>query len=393
MDTFTHAFAGALLGKALFTTRKSETPTELSPQARVAIFAATIGSAFPDIDFFYTIFSRDDLALLKYHRYITHSLILLPLWTLLLAWLVRAGAKRFGIAPPSFTWTALATAVGITSHLLLDLVTSFGTMIWSPLSNARASWDVVFIVDFTLTALFLLPQVSAWIHRDLARSLRRALRMWALFTVLALGANWFAAAAGFPFSIWVIPIASAVIAALFFITLRGNRGAKIARSTWARAGLGVACGYLILCVAAHQVALSRLRRFVVSQKINAQVIGALPLAPSLLNWDGLIRTPNGSYRLHEDLFSAEALEYDFFPDSPPDNLLEAARKLPGVQTYLWFARFPIFRERAVSGHQVIELSDLRFIMRAPRRVPGFTYRVTFDSEGRPIQWAFGRLTP
>src|SRR5580704_6377155 len=104
MDTITHAFAGALLGKGLFSTYKSETPTEFSPQARVAIFAATIGSAFPDVDVLYDIVSRDSLAMLKYHRYITHSLILLPLWALMIAWLVRWAARRFGIESPSFGW-------------------------------------------------------------------------------------------------------------------------------------------------------------------------------------------------------------------------------------------------------------------------------------------------
>jgi membrane-bound metal-dependent hydrolase YbcI (DUF457 family) len=384
MDTITHAFAGALLGKGLFSTNKSESLTEFSPQARVAIFAATLGSAFPDVDFFYEIFSRDPLRLLKYHRFITHSLILLPLWALLLAWLVRAGARRFGFAPPSFTWTYLATAVGIASHILLDVVTSFGTMIWSPFSNARVSLDLAFILDFILTAIFLLPQVAAWVYRDPAKSLRRASRMWALFTVLALGVNWLAAAAGFPFSLLAIPIASAIFAAILFLPMRNGRGARIKRSTWARAGLLASCAYLLLCVAAHQLALSHLRQFVASQKINAQVMGALPIAPSLLNWDGLIRTPNGAYRFHDELFSQQAVEYDFFPDSAPDNLLVAARQLPETRTYLWFARFPIYRLRSISGQRAIDISDLRFMMRSGRS-PNFTYRVTFDSSGNVVQ--------
>src|SRR5579863_9597091 len=106
MDTITHAFAGALLGKGLFTTRRSEAPTEFSPQSRLLITAATIGSIFPDVDFFYQFVSRDNLAILKYHRYITHSLVLLPLWAVGIALLLRWGARRLGMAPPSFGWTA-----------------------------------------------------------------------------------------------------------------------------------------------------------------------------------------------------------------------------------------------------------------------------------------------
>ncbi|MGA8923862.1 MAG: metal-dependent hydrolase, partial [Candidatus Dormiibacterota bacterium] len=70
MDTITHAFAGALLGKGLFTKRGADSQLEFSSQARVAIFAATAGSIFPDVDFFYEIVSRDNLVILKYHRYV-----------------------------------------------------------------------------------------------------------------------------------------------------------------------------------------------------------------------------------------------------------------------------------------------------------------------------------
>ena len=393
MDTITHAFAGALLGKGLFTTRKSESPTEHSHQSGVAIFAVTLGSAFPDADIFYERFSHDPLAMLKYHRYVTHSLIMLPFWALLLTPLIRWGARKLGFTPPSFLWTALATAVGIASHLLLDLVTSFGTMIWSPISRVRPAWDIVFIVDFAFTALLLVPQFAAWVHRDTTRNVVRASRIWALFTVLALGALWFAAALGFPFSVWVVPIASAIFAAIFFLPLIGNRGAKIRRSTWARAGLLAATAYLLLCTFAHHVALTRVRDFASAQKIEAQDIGALPLAPSFLNWEGLILTDHGVYRLNETLLSSSVVNLDFFPNSPSDNSLAAARTLPDVQTYLWFSRFPVFKVHPVAENQAVDITDIRFKMGTSTRTPSFTYRVTFDPSGNVVQQGMLRDTP
>jgi len=385
MDTITHAFAGALLGKGLFTTRRSESPTAHSQQAGVAIFAVTLGSAFPDVDIFYDYFSHDPLAMLKYHRYITHSLILLPVWALLLTPLVRWGARRFGFTPPSFGWTALATAVGLASHLLLDLVTSFGTMIWSPISRVRPAWDIIFIVDFTMSAILLVPQFAAWVHRDSRRNVVRASRMWALFTVFALGVLWFVASMGFPLSVWVVPIASAIFAAIFFLPLIGNRGAQIRRSTWARFGLLAATAYLLLCMFAHHVALTRVRDFAAAQKIDAQEIAALPLAPSLLNWEGLILTDRGVYRLNQTLLSSRTVNLDFFPNSPPDLVLADAFVLPGVQTYLWFARFPVIQERRSEGNKVVDITDIRFKMGTSTRTPSFTYRVTFDPAGPVIQ--------
>jgi membrane-bound metal-dependent hydrolase YbcI (DUF457 family) len=387
MDTITHAFAGALLGKGLFSKRGAEPEVEYLPQARVAIFATTVASAFPDSDVFFDILSRDDMAALKYHRYITHSFLMMPLWAILIAWLVRWLARRVGAAPPSIGVLWLASTVGIASHILLDLVTSFGTMAWSPLSRARPAWDIVFIIDFTFTALVLMPQVAAWIHRDPARAVRRASRMWALFTLLALAVHWLASSLGYPFAWWVVLVASAAFACVFFIPLRGarKRSSPIRRSTWARAGLVVATCYLLVCTGAHFVALSRLEKFVSEQKISAQSMGALPLAPSLLYWDGLIRTEKGAYRLHEDLLSSAAVEYDFFPDSAPADLLTTVRNLPDTQTYLWFARFPIYTFRRVNGADAIEIKDLRFMLRIGRRTPGFTYRVTFDASGNVIE--------
>lgn len=393
MDTITHAFAGALLGKGLFATRRSESPTEHSQQSGVAIFAVTLSSAFPDIDVFYNNFAHDNLGMLKYHRYVTHSILMIPVWALLLTPLIRFGARRFGFTPPSFLWTALATAVGIASHILLDLVTSFGTMIWSPFSRVRPAWDVIFIVDFTFSALLLVPQFAAWVHRDPARNLLRASRMWALFSVLALGVLWFTASMGFPFSVWIVPIASAIFAAIFFLPLIGNRGAKISRSTWARFGLLTATAYLLLCTYAHHVALVHVRDFAAAQKIEAQDIAALPLAPSLLDWEGIILTDRGVYRLNEKLLSSSSVNLDFFPDSPPDNYLATARTLSGVQTYLWFARFPVFTVHPVAGNKALDISDIRFKLGTSTQVPGFTYRVLFDPTGNVIHEGILRTNP
>jgi membrane-bound metal-dependent hydrolase YbcI (DUF457 family) len=385
MDTITHAFAGALLGKGLFTTRRSESPTEHSQQSGVAIFAVTLASAFPDIDVFYNSFAHDPLGTLKYHRYVTHSILMLPFWALLLTPLIRWGARRFGFTPPSFLWTALATGVGIASHILLDLVTSFGTMIWSPLSRVRPAWDIIFIVDFAFTALLLVPQFAAWVHRDSTRNVVRASRVWALFTVFALGALWIAAGFGFPFPVWIVPIASAIFAAIFFLPLIGNRGAKITRSTWARFGLVAATAYLLLCTCAHHIALAHVRDFAAVQKIEAQEIAALPLAPSILDWEGMILTDRGVYRLNEKLLSSSTVNLDFFPNSPPDNSLATARNLSGVQTYLWFARFPVFRIHPVAGNEAVDITDIRFKLGTSTAAPSFTYRVLFDPTGNVIQ--------
>ena len=385
MDTITHAFAGALLGKGIFATQRldpaAESADEYGAPASVAIFAVTLGSAFPDADVFYDWVSRDSLAMLKYHRYVTHSILCLPLWALALAWLTRWGARRLGIRAPSFGWLWLCYAVGIGSHILLDLATSFGTIIRSPLSRVRPAWDLIFIVDFTMSALLLLPQVASWTLRVPQRGMRRALRMWALFSLLAVGAAWLAAEVGFPFSHWYILIAIGLMAALFFVPLRGNRGVAIRRSTWARVGILAASTYLCACAITHHIALRRVQAFALQRQVQPLVIAALPLPPSIWRWDGLIRTGDGDYRIRENLLGPAASEFHFYADSAPGNMIVAAEQLQEARTYLWFARFPLYTLAKYGGQTALEIMDLRFFTRQRHRTPGFTFRVTFDAAG------------
>jgi len=75
MDPITHGITGALVGKGFFSDR----------QGRVATFAATLGAVFPDVDLVAELASRDPMAIVKYHRGITHSFVALPFFAAALA--------------------------------------------------------------------------------------------------------------------------------------------------------------------------------------------------------------------------------------------------------------------------------------------------------------------
>ena len=129
----------------------------------MAVFAATLGAVFPDIDVFYEAYAEiahhDPLAIVRYHRAITHSFVALPFFALLLAWATHAIARRLGIASPPVWVLTIIYGVGIASHIVLDGMTSFGTRMWYPISQRRVAWDWLFIIDFTFTSLILAPQV------------------------------------------------------------------------------------------------------------------------------------------------------------------------------------------------------------------------------------------
>ncbi len=88
MDTITHGIAGALIGKAVFWGDDMFASRPIN-RGRILTWSLMLGAIFPDSDVFRDIFSHDKLLIVTWHRSITHSLILLPLWALLLAWITR----------------------------------------------------------------------------------------------------------------------------------------------------------------------------------------------------------------------------------------------------------------------------------------------------------------
>src|SRR5258708_4547393 len=138
MDTITHGIAGALIGKAFFDGEDLLSLRTVTA-GRVVTLAATIGGIFPDVDGIRDILSDNPMLILTWHRGLTHSLLALPGFVLILAALTRWTAKKLGVSSPPFATLVLIYAVGIASHILLDLTTSFGTMIWWPLARTRVS--------------------------------------------------------------------------------------------------------------------------------------------------------------------------------------------------------------------------------------------------------------
>src|SRR5579862_3379015 len=205
MDTITHGIVGALAGKALFggldipagVADDARSRALSSSTARVAIVACTLGAMFPDTDIFAGPFARNPLAIMEWHRNVTHSAIMLPLWALLLAAVSIPLARRLKWESPPFLALFAIYATGIATHIFLDLITSFGTMVWSPLRYSRPAWDWVFIVDLTVTGLALAPQLVAWCYRDPRRFWARAAGVWAVLTAGAFGAYGLAISQGY----------------------------------------------------------------------------------------------------------------------------------------------------------------------------------------------------
>jgi membrane-bound metal-dependent hydrolase YbcI (DUF457 family) len=398
MDTITHGIAGALISKAVVGGRDMFPPIEVGKK-RLITWAVVIGAVFPDADVLREFFSENTLLMITWHRSLTHSLVLLPIWSVLLAVVTRAIARSRKWESPRAVALAGYYAVGILSHIVLDLLTSFGTMIWSPLAWSRPTWDVLFIIDFTLTGILLIPQLLAWAYEDPERWRWRAVIMWAIFTPTPLVISRIALAVGAPMTNAAVLAATAMFTLLFLLPAARGWGLRVRYQTWNRVGLALAVAYILAAASAHHLAFERVKQFAAGENLQVLATGALPFPPSLWHWDGLVLSPHGVYEIRLDLGddllrktndSNEAITRTFYPDSPPNEYIEVARQLPEVQKVLWFARFPVTQFHKEGGDAVVEFSDKRFAQIRRDRPASFTYRVRFSADGRTIDQGWVR---
>ena len=387
MDTITHVISGGLLGKAYFSNDQD------TFKGRIAILAVTFGSVFPDSDIIIEAFSHDPLAIANIHRGFTHSFVGLPIFAALFVWMTRWGLRKWGRDCPSATTLFLAYAVGIASHIVLDGMTSFGTRMWMPFSNARVAWDLLFIVDFGFSTIVLAPQMAAWVYSRRENSVSKAAGMWALCSVGTFAVWAIARALEFPFSLWSLLMIVIVFAGLFFFPMVNANGFKIGRVAWCRGGVYAAVAYLVACGFAHHAALKHVQQFAEANHIAVHRMGALPIPPSLFDWTGLIRANGGVYQARFDLRNPQPPVFTTIMDSPPNPLITEARALKDVRTYFWFARFPMIHFVPSDDRDIVEFSDLRFFDRSGNRPRSFVFQVVFDKNGNVVEEGWiGKLT-
>ena len=163
MDTLTHGLAGVLLARALpGTGDESRDRAFAGREAWLGLCAAM----FPDADVFVSPFSPEFY--ITQHRALTHSFILLPAWALVFA-AVASIRPPAAAGPPGSQdrrifrlRLAAVSGIALLSHVLMDWITSWGTMFLSPLDWTRYTLDWVFILDAILSGVLLLGLVGVW---------------------------------------------------------------------------------------------------------------------------------------------------------------------------------------------------------------------------------------
>jgi len=152
VDPLTHAISGAALARAF--------PKQPLPAKQVLLIILL--AMAPDSDSVLRLIS--DPVYLQHHRGLTHSLLMLPLWGWLIFSLSSRQVKQNPVMPKLI-------GLALLLHISLDVVTTYGTMLFAPISDQRLSVDLLFIIDPLFSACLLIPLLLGFIWKRQARRL------------------------------------------------------------------------------------------------------------------------------------------------------------------------------------------------------------------------------
>jgi inner membrane protein len=303
MDNLCHTLVGAALAQSGLKQR--------SPLGTATLLLA---ANLPDLDALSLAWGST--AGLAFRRGWTHGVLAILLWPLLLAAAMvafdRAGARRGA----RFWPLAGLAAIGVVSHLLLDLLNTYGVRWLMPFSNRWYYGDTPFIVD-----------VWVWL-------------------ILAVGV---------------------------LLSVRRERRGTGAWQVPARASLGVATAYTAGMFALGQLAASQVRFELSAAGGSVQHVLASPIPVTPVARDVVV-DQGDAYLVGKIRTGGEFIPEGHWPKRNPsakdeDPAIAMAASTPMAATFLWWARYPTYVVDRRGRSTVVHFIDLHYA-RAPDAVFG-----------------------
>lgn len=309
MDSVSQAALGAAIGEVMLGKKLGNK----------GAFLGAIVATIPDFDIILVPF-YDNLERISIHRGYSHSIVFTIVAALGIAFIFKRMKLFDEISFQRtwwFSWLALVT------HLLLDTFTSYGTQLFLPFSNYRASFDSVNIVD----PLYTLP----------------------LLVGLFLSLYWFR-----------------------------NVANRHKYTTW---GLVFSTAYLLITLGVKQYINQEMKQSLLAQSIPYESLTTVPVAFGSVNWYGVAKGKDSLYLGKYSVLGQNEIRFEAFPIN--DALLNGLDdKL--VYTLKWFAkgRYTI----AKTGNK-IRFYNLQCDMQGIQNVEGekmptaFYFEITTKKEG------------
>jgi membrane-bound metal-dependent hydrolase YbcI (DUF457 family) len=343
MDTVTHGLTGWLVSRAM--------PGEWNRKEATA--AVTLGAVLPDLDHAASLVGGSEMYV-RVHRGLSHSLLGVTVSSLVVALLFA----RFG------HWKDrkrlfLLILLGQLSHVVLDLLNAYGTQVLQPFSDARFSLDLLFVVDLVFSGI-----IVAGI------ALSRGGRAGRARVALAVLAGYVGVAA-----------------------LLHARAVDVVRDAAVRFGVPVVSAQALPRL--PTVELPDMDRFgfaspaVASPPAVRAVRGgtAVPFPAGPFAWDGFIDDGRTYLRARIEPLRGELEWRERVVRGYDVPEVRSLRGISDVETYLWFARFPVAKVTVDHGRTEVMFYDMRFDRMAGSRPP-FRLRVT-EIPGAPPSARWG----
>jgi len=309
VDPLTHAISGAALARAF---PKEKLPTK-------QLFLIILLAMAPDSDIVLRLIS--DPVYLQHHRGLTHSLLMLPLWGWLIFSLSSRQVKQNPLMPRLI-------GLALLLHISLDVITSYGTMLFAPVSDARISADLLFIIDPLFTCCLFIPLLAGLIWKKYARS---------------LGVLSFAAA----------------LAYLALAFSNQQQAIDLTRTAHPDA----------IAFHALPLAFSPFHWQLIAEYPDYYARAAVNLNPGFAGLRPLFDKAFVTTLLSSSISSPDHLLWQKLPAMQSVKDVEL---LPGTAFYAWFARFPVL---LAQHHNAIDFGDLAFGGGAPGVNPSFQLHI------------------
>jgi inner membrane protein len=333
MDSITQGLLGATVAQLGFRQRIG----------RDATWVAALAAYSPDLDTFAPAVARmagnhDPFVGLLTHRAWTHSLLLAPLIALLFAlpWMAlrrlwhrrRETRGEQANSPPTFGLLYALCLLAVLTHAPLDLLTSYGTQIFSPISTHRFALHAVGIIDFIYTPLLIVTLLTCWAVRKATNgSSRRA--------TLIIG--------------WT--------------------------------GFVLSCAYLAAGFGLGRLA--RARALAHHQPETVLSAQAYPTIGTILLWRTVIETPDEWIvtRIHH--LSDDPPRSSSVAKIPPGPYIERARQTRAYRIYNWFASGSLRAEQepGPAGTEEVYFHDMRYSMGTDSAESLWPLRFRFAPDG------------
>jgi membrane-bound metal-dependent hydrolase YbcI (DUF457 family) len=347
MDTITHGLTGWLISRAI--------PSDSG--RREATAAVVVGSLLPDADNVTSLLGSE--MYLRLHRGVSHGFAGIAVTSLLIALLLY----RFG-KWKDLKKLYLLALLGQLSHVALDLLNSYGTQIFQPFTDARVSFDLLFVVDLLFTGIIV---------TGLLLSRRRSAPAQAAIIGLCVYVG-FATFLHFRAE-------DAVRSAAERQGVRVVSASALPRLAEVDIGNGLAAFKFVAEAWAHPED-NGLPNLPIPDHPGKYPFPAGPFA-----WNGFIDDGKTYIRGEVDPLSGAVAWKQRVSRGRDVPAVREVEDIPDVRTYLWFARFPVVQTFHAGSNTVLLFSDLRFGEVPGRRRP-FVLRV-IDAPGRSPQVRWG----